>query len=130
MRFWLRLRGLFGLWMLLAATNCALPSICAYGVQNQKALDNVGESFFAYDSLSALTASEKKYRMAEGCVLLAKSAEFLAAEETGCHRSFVIRTRAFLGYEIPIFTFRPSSSARAFPQRILGKTEWPPHFRS
>ena len=81
MNFWLRLRWLFQIWFLLAATTFIPPSAFAYDGQNQTAVayNSSGESSMGYNAVSVLTR-EKKSGPARDCVLFAKFAGFLAAK--------------------------------------------------
>lgn len=83
--FWMRLRWLLRLWMILLATPAFTTSVTfAYDGQNRApvAYDSNGECAIGYDYASALTTGEKNDGTAGGRVLFAKVNQFLAAETT------------------------------------------------
>lgn len=84
MCFWLRLRWLLRLWVLLVATTSAPPAIFAYDAEKQAtvAYDSSCESVVGYDAVSVLARGEKENGAAGNRVPFSKFAKFLAAEET------------------------------------------------
>lgn len=80
--FWLRIRWLLRLWILLVATTFVLPASFAYDAQNQTtvAYDSSGESAVGYDAASVLATGEKETGTTGDRVPFAKFAKFLAAE--------------------------------------------------
>ena len=80
--FWLQLRWLLGLWLMLVAITFSSPAAFAYDTQDQAtvAYDDSGQPAVDYDAVSVLARGEKKSGTTERCARFAKFAEFVAAE--------------------------------------------------
>jgi len=75
--FWLRLRRLFRLWILLVATTFIPSAIFAYDGEDQirVAYDSSGESVIGYDAVSVLATGRKEKRNGWG----SKRGQFLGS---------------------------------------------------